>query len=153
MQEMRLLLGVLRTPHAETLDPTAPAPSLDHLSELLTRIDQAGVRVDLRVEGTPRALPDSIDRSAYRIIQEALTNTLKHGGPAHAAVTVRYDHGAVEVEVVDDGRGPPPGRPAIGGRGLVGMRERVSLYGGQLEVGARPEGGFRVHALLRDGGP
>jgi signal transduction histidine kinase len=91
--------------------------------------------------------------SAYRIIQEALTNTLKHAGPAHAQVTVRYDHAAVEVEVVDDGRGPPPGQPATGGRGLVGMRERVSLYGGQLDVGVRSEGGFRVHAVLRDGGP
>jgi signal transduction histidine kinase len=97
-----------------------------------------------------------VELSAYRIIQEALTNTLKHAGPtATAAVTVRYGHGGVEVEVVDDGRGPPPGRPASGGRGLVGMRERVSLFGGELRAGARPEGGFAVWARfpLQAGSP
>jgi signal transduction histidine kinase len=93
-----------------------------------------------------------VELSAYRIIQEALTNTLKHAGPAQAGVTVRYGNGSVEVEVVDDGQGPPPGRPQSGSKGLVGMRERVSLYGGRLDVGARPGGGFRVHAVLRSGG-
>jgi hypothetical protein len=88
----------------------------------------------------------------YRIIQEALTNTLKHAGPAHAGVTVRYGDASVEVEVVDDGQGPPPGRPRTGSKGLVGMRERVSLYGGRLDAGPRPDGGFRVHAVLRSGG-
>jgi signal transduction histidine kinase len=94
-----------------------------------------------------------VELSAYRIIQEALTNTLKHAGPARAGVTVRYDDGAVQVEVVDDGQGPPSGQLAAGGKGLMGMRERVSLYGGHLDAGARPGGGFRVHAVLRDGGP
>jgi signal transduction histidine kinase len=93
-----------------------------------------------------------VELSAYRIIQEALTNTLKHAGPAQAAVTVRYDDGAVEVEVVDNGQGPPPARSGTGGKGLVGMQERVRLYGGRLEAGARPGGGFRVHAVLRSGG-
>ena len=148
--DLQQLIGVLRR---EETDDLAPQPSLRQLPELVEHMGQAGLPVELTMQGRPRQLPAGVELSAYRIIQEALTNTLKHGGPAHAAVTVRYDHGVVEVEVVDDGRGPPPGRPAIGGRGLVGMRERVSLYGGQLEVGARPEGGFRVHALLRDGGP
>jgi signal transduction histidine kinase len=148
--DLQQLIGVLRREEADDL---APQPSLRRLPELVEHMRQAGLPVELHQQGQPRQLPAGVELSAYRIIQEALTNTLKHAGPAHAAVTVRYDHGAVEVEVVDDGRGPPPGQPATGGRGLVGMRERVSLYGGQLDAGVRPEGGFRVHALLRDGGP
>jgi signal transduction histidine kinase len=112
---------------------------------------QAGLPVELTTQGRPRELPAGIELSAFRIIQEALTNTLKHAGPARANVTVRYEDGTVEVEVVDDGHGPAPGQPPTGGKGLVGMQERVSLYGGRLDVGARPGGGFRVHALLRGG--
>jgi signal transduction histidine kinase len=148
--DLQQLIGVLRR---EEGDDLAPQPSLRRLPELVEHMRQAGLPVDLSQQGRPRELPAGVELSAYRIIQEALTNTLKHAGPAHASVTVRYDHGAVEVEVVDDGRGPPPGQPATGGRGLVGMRERVSLYGGHLAAGGRPEGGFRVHAVLRDGGP
>jgi signal transduction histidine kinase len=149
--DLQQLIGVLR--RQEESDDLTPQPSLRRLPELVEHMGQAGLPVELHQQGRPRQLPAGIELSAYRIIQEALTNTLKHAGPAHAEVTVRYDHGGVEVEVVDDGRGPPPGRPATGGRELVGMRERVSLYGGHLDAGARPEGGFRVHALLRDGGP
>jgi signal transduction histidine kinase len=148
--DLQQLIGVLRREEADDL---APQPSLRRLPELVEHMRQAGLPVELHQQGQPRHLPAGVELSAYRIIQEALTNTVKHAGPAHAEVTVRYNHGGVEVEVVDDGRGPPPGQPATGGRGLVGMRERVSLYGGHLEVGARSEGGFRVHALLRDGGP
>jgi signal transduction histidine kinase len=113
---------------------------------------QAGLPVELHQQGRPRPLPAGVELSAYRIIQEALTNTLKHAGPAQASVSVRYNHDTVEVEVVDDGQGPPPARPGTGGKGLVGMQERVNLYGGRLETGARPGGGFRVHAVLMSGG-
>ena len=113
---------------------------------------QTGLPVALTTTGKRQQLPAGVELSAYRIIQEALTNTLKHAGPAQAAVTVRYDNGAVEVEVVDDGQGPSPARQGTGGKGLVGMQERVRLYGGRLEAGARPGGGFRVYAVLRSGG-
>jgi signal transduction histidine kinase len=92
-------------------------------------------------------LPPGVDVSAYRIVQEALTNTLKHAGPAHAEVCVRYEPGAVELEVADDGAGNGTSRES-GGQGLVGMRERVSIYGGRLEAGARPTGGYVIRARL-----
>jgi signal transduction histidine kinase len=149
--DLQQLVGVLR--RQEEGDDLAPQPSLRRLPELVEQMRQAGLPVELTMAGRPRPLPAGVELSAYRIIQEALTNTLKHAGPAHAAVAIRYDDGAVELEVLDDGRGPPPGRPETGGKGLVGMRERVSLYGGRLDAGARPGGGFRVHALLRDGPP
>jgi signal transduction histidine kinase len=149
--DLQQLVGVLR--RQEEGDDLAPQPSLRRLPELVEHMRQAGLPVELSVSGPPQPLPAGVELSAYRIIQEALTNTLKHAGPARAGVAVRYDHGTVEVEVVDDGQGPPPARPATGGKGLVGMRERVSLYGGRLEAGARPGGGFRVHAVLRGGGP
>jgi signal transduction histidine kinase len=149
--ELQQLVGVLRG-RGEG-DDLAPQPGLERLPELVEHMRQAGLPVELRQQGRPRRLPAGVELSVYRIVQEALTNTLKHAGPAHASVTVCYHHGMVEVEVVDDGSGPAPGRSATGGRGLVGMRERVGLYGGRLEAGAGPGGGFRVHAVLRDGGP
>jgi signal transduction histidine kinase len=149
--DLQQLVGVLR--RQEEGDDLAPQPSLRRLPELVEQMRQAGLAVELTTAGRPRPLPAGVELSAYRIIQEALTNTLKHAGPAQAAVAIRYDDGAVELEVLDDGRGPPPDRPETGGKGLVGMRERVSLYGGRLDAGARPGGGFRVHALLRDGAP
>jgi signal transduction histidine kinase len=102
------------------------------------------------VAGSPRPLPPGIDLSAYRIVQEALTNTLKHAGGASAHVLVRYGPDAVELEVVDDGTGPPPAEAngAARGHGLIGMRERVQLFGGELDAGPRPGGGFRVWARL-----
>jgi signal transduction histidine kinase len=148
--DLQQLVGVLR--RQEEGDDLAPQPSLQQLPELVEHMRQTGLPVTLTTRGQPRQLPAGVELSAYRIIQEALTNTLKHAGPARASVTVRYDNGAVEVEVVDDGQGPPPDRPGTGGKGLVGMRERVNLYGGRLEAGARPGGGFRVHAVLRSGG-
>jgi signal transduction histidine kinase len=148
--DLQQLVGVLRRP--EEGDDLTPQPSLQRLPELVEHMRKAGLPVELTMEGRPQQLPAGVELSAYRIIQEALTNTLKHAGPARAGVTVRYDNGSVEIEVVDDGQGPLASQPGSDGKGLVGIRERVSLYGGRLEVGARPGGGFRVHALLRGGG-
>jgi len=148
--DLQQLVGVLR--RQEEGDDLAPQPSLQRLPELVEHMRQTGLPVKLTTTGKPQQLPAGVELSAYRIIQEALTNTLKHAGPAQAAVTVRYDNGAVEVEVVDDGQGPSPARQGTGGKGLVGMQERVRLYGGRLEAGARPGGGFRVYAVLRSGG-
>ncbi len=101
------------------------------------------------MDGEPRKLSPSLDLSAYRIVQEALTNALKHAGPARARVAVTYLSNKVEVEIVDDGRGSGDNRQTTGGgRGLIGMRERVSLFGGELDVGPAADGGYRVHASL-----
>jgi len=148
--DLQQLVGVLR--RQDDGDDLAPQPSLQRLPELVEHMRQTGLPVKLTTTGEPQQLPAGVELSAYRIIQEVLTNTLKHAGPAQAAVAVHYDNGAVEVEVVDDGQGPPPARQGTGGKGLVGMQERVRLYGGRLEAGARPGGGFRVYAVLRSGG-
>ena len=148
--ELQQLVGVLR--RQDDGDDLAPQPSLQGLPELVEHMRRAGLPVELTIKGQQGPLPAGVELSAYRIIQEALTNTLKHAGPAQAGVTVRYGNGSVELEVVDDGQGPSPARPGAGGKGLVGMQERVRLYGGRLDVGARRGGGFRVHAVLRSGG-
>jgi signal transduction histidine kinase len=114
---------------------------------LVTQVREAGLPVELRVEGEPRTLPVGIELSAFRIIQEALTNTLKHAGGAHAFVSIGYGDTSLELEISDDGAGAPA--PVVnGGHGLVGMRERVALYGGRLDAGRRPSGGFEVRVLL-----
>jgi signal transduction histidine kinase len=135
--ELRRLLGILREDGQEL--SLAPQPGLAGLELLMEEMRLAGLSVQLRVEGQPGRLPPGIDLAAYRIIQEALTNTLRHAGPAHAEVLVRYQQHAVELEVLDDGNGPGPNNGASGasGHGLVGMRERVALYGGTLEAGPR----------------
>jgi len=144
--DMRRLVGILRT--GPDVDHE-PQPSLGRLPELVERVRSAGLPVELRTEGESRPLPPGVDLSAYRIVQEALTNTLRHAGAAGAMVVVRYGGAGVEVEVTDDGRGPgSSGSGAAGGHGLAGMRERVGMFGGELEVGAREGGGFRVRALL-----
>jgi len=102
----------------------------------------------VRVEGVGRPLPPGVDLSAYRIVQEALTNSVKHAGPARASVLLRYGERELELEVVDDGRGPRPVPGAPPGHGLAGMRERTALLGGELDVGAAPGGGFAVRARL-----
>jgi signal transduction histidine kinase len=115
----------------------------------VAQVQAAGLPVQLRIEGTPRPLPAAVDLSAYRIAQEALTNTLKHAGPARAELLVRYGRDVLEITAVDDGHGSQPtgdGHGDRGGQGLVGMRERVGLFGGELRAGARPEGGFGVWA-------
>ncbi len=155
ISELQRLLGVLRGPTdapAGDQDDREATPGLRQLPALVDSVRQAGLPVELDVRGFADDLTPGLELSAYRIVQEALTNTLKHAGSARASVQVRCDYRAVEVEVLDDGRGPngsAPGDPSGGrGRGLVGMRERVSLHGGRLEAGPRPEGGFRVHATL-----
>jgi signal transduction histidine kinase len=143
--ELRRLLGVLRG--GEEHATTAPQPGLGSLETLLGQVREAGLRVDLRVEGEPVPLPAGVDLSAYRIVQEALTNTLKHAGHAEAEVIIRYDAAAVELEILDNGAGPHTRVNGVG-HGLVGMRERVALYGGLLEAGSRNGHGFTVRARL-----
>jgi signal transduction histidine kinase len=142
--EMRRLLAVLRRTDADL--SLAPQPGLDDLDELLGQVRGAGLPVELRVEGEAEPLPPGVDLSAYRIVQEALTNALKHAGPARARVTVRYRNDEVELEVADDGAGTGKGEGS--GQGLIGMRERVAIYGGALESGSHNGGGYLVRAKL-----
>ncbi len=150
LRDVERMLGILRSSDGEE-EPLEARPGLGQLDRLAAQVSEAGLPVEVRHEGELRDVPQSIDLSAYRIVQEALTNSLKHAGPAHATVTVRYNERDLEVEVLDDGRGesaPVHG----GGRGLVGMRERVALFGGRFEVGPRVERGYRVYAQLPLGG-
>ena len=142
------MVGVLRRP--EEAPALAPQPSLQHLDKLVENARDAGLPVELRLEGTPEPLPTGVDLTAYRLVQEGLTNALKHAQAQRAEVVVRYGDGYVELAVSDDGRGVGGGDGGGdgGGHGLVGMRERVSVYGGKLEAGSRPEGGFRLRATL-----
>jgi signal transduction histidine kinase len=169
LAELRRLLGLLRDGDGEATAALAPQPSLANLDSLVAAAREAGLPVEVSVEGEPRPLPAGVDLSAYRIVQEALTNSLKHAGPARARVRVCYGREALEVQVTDDGRGEPPvagesglvavtlgrggvlevpGRSNGDGHGLIGMRERVALFGGTLEAGADPGGGYRVAARL-----
>jgi signal transduction histidine kinase len=142
--EMRRLLGILRTADDElALDPQ---PSVARLEPLLGQARAAGLDVGLEVIGEPRPLTPGLDLAAYRIVQEALTNTRKHGGASRARIALRYGPSELEVEVADDGS--DAGANGDGGHGIVGMRERVALYGGTLDIGARPGGGFVVRAVL-----
>jgi signal transduction histidine kinase len=143
--ELRRMLGVLREMADQNPD-LAPQPGLSGIDELVDHVRQAGLPVSVRVEGDPRPLPAGIDLSAYRIVQEGLTNALKHAGPASSEVILRYGAREIELEVRDDGRGGGSGNG--GGHGLLGMRERVALYGGDLTAGPRPEGGFALVARL-----
>jgi len=140
--EMRRLLGLLREDGELGL---APQPRLADLDVLAEQIRLAGLPVELAVEGKPRPLPIGVDLSVYRIAQEALTNSLKHAGPARARLVLRYLDGEVELEVVDDGISSSNGN---GGHGLIGMRERVAVFGGTLEADRLATGGFRVLARL-----
>jgi signal transduction histidine kinase len=149
--EMRRLLGVLRSGEAE--QALAPQPSLERLDELAAGLTATGLPVHVSVEGEPIGLPPGIDVCAYRIVQEALTNALKHAGPAHARVTVRYAPSDLELEVLDDGRGNGSGGGSGSGHGLAGIRERVAVYGGALEAGRLPEGGYALRARLPLGEP
>jgi signal transduction histidine kinase len=145
LAEMRRLLAADRAGSSASL---GPQPGLSRLDELLERMRSTGLAVETIVEGELRPLPPGVDLSAYRIVQEALTNTLKHGGDgARSRVVLRYDDDALDVEVADDGRGASLGNDA-GGHGLIGMRERVALFGGDLRTEARPGGGFLVRAHI-----
>ena len=149
---MRRVVGVLRSGAdgerpGEATAELEPQPLLGDVPELVGAYRDAGLDVRLRTDGEPRALAPGLELAAYRIIQEALTNTMKHAGPARAEVRLAFEAGALTVVVADDGRGPgfEPGR---GGHGLAGMRERVTVYDGDLEAGPHPGGGFRVRARL-----
>jgi len=142
--EMRRLLEMMRRDDEEVA--LAPQPSLAHIETMVENVRAAGLPVDLRVEGRQVPLPPGVDLSAYRIVQEALTNALKHAGAARVRVTVRYAEDGLELEVVDDGAGGAGDTDS--GHGLIGMRERVALYGGSLRAGARPGGGYAVGVRL-----
>jgi signal transduction histidine kinase len=145
LAEIRRMLGVLRD---DARAEYAPAPGLVDLERLVQQICAAGVDTHVTFVGTRAEIPHGVDLTAYRIVQESLTNVLKHGGPnVHVDVTVRYEPQALALEVVDDGRGVN-GRATDGGHGLTGMRERVGVYGGSFEAGPRASGGFRVAVRL-----
>ena len=146
MAEMRRLLDVLRaTDDAPAGIDLAPAPGLAALQELASATARAGVQVEIEVQGQPRELPAGVDLAAYRIVQESLTNVIKHARTGHSRVLVVYEPEALRVEVTDRGRGTAPGGS---GHGLVGMRERVALYGGEVSTGPLPGSGYRVAARL-----
>jgi signal transduction histidine kinase len=146
MSEMRRMVSVLRpAPDNELL---TPQPGLEDLSTLVDQMEAAGLRVNMLIEGeAPRRIPVAVGLSAYRIVQEALTNTLKHAGPGSADVHLRYSPDSIEIECFDAGGSGTAGT-SNGGHGLVGMRERANLLGGEVFAGPRPGGGFRVHARL-----
>jgi signal transduction histidine kinase len=145
LAEMRRLLGVLRRGHEDLA--LAPQPSLSRVDALLARTRAAGLDVALERSGDDTPLPAGVDLAAYRVVQEALANVVRHAGAEHATVRLTYDPRAVVVEVVNDGRGAANGGSKAG-HGLIGRRERVELYGGDFEAGPRAEGGFGVRARL-----
>ncbi|QKW19293.1 sensor histidine kinase [Kitasatospora sp. NA04385] len=155
LEELRRLLALLRVgPEGEPegageAAPYAPAPGLDRLEELVRRVRAAGVPTELRREGTPFRLPPGMDLCAYRVVQEALTNVLRHAGPAAAVVLVRYAARTLTVRITDDGnRSAPADSPSTGGHGLIGMHERAKIYRGTVSAGPRAGGGFEVELRL-----
>jgi signal transduction histidine kinase len=165
LTEMRRLLGVLRQ-DGEPAGSLVPAPGLADLAPLVAQVGEAGVRVWIQVDGERGPVPPGVDLSAYRIVQEALTNVIKHAAAATACVKVSYEKGSVALEITDDGPGRKDGRGGAGpdrpdgprteavtspfstGHGIIGMRERVAVFGGEFAAGPRPAGGFRVFARL-----
>ncbi|MEV7090867.1 sensor histidine kinase [Streptomyces sp. NPDC093085] len=154
LAEMRRLLGVLRTGDAPEGGEYVPQPDVGQIEDLIENVRAAGLAVDFRIEGTPRPLPSGVELTAYRIVQEALTNSRKHGGPdVGASVRLVYFDDGLGLLVEDDGRGAAHELYADGGadgrgHGMIGMRERVGMVGGTLDAGPRPGGGFRISALL-----
>ena len=148
LAEMRHLLGALRSGTVEEAD-LRPAPGVAELAELVDRVRAAGVEVDARIVGA-EGLPEGLDRSVYRIAQEALTNVVKHASPARCALVVAVEGGSLRIDVTDDGRFV---EPSAGGHGLIGVRERVALYGGSFDAGPRPGGGFAVRVRIPCGAP
>jgi signal transduction histidine kinase len=146
LEELGRLLGLLHTD--EENSPRGPQPSLAHLNALVTDVREAGLPIQLRVVGEPAGVSAGVDASAYRVIQEALTNALKHAGQARTAVSVQYEPTALTLEVLSEGAGTGARPAGEGGHGLVGMRERVELYGGDLRAGPEPTGGYAVRARL-----
>jgi signal transduction histidine kinase len=147
LSDMRRLLALLRDTEDSALD--APQPTLDQLPGLVDQVRGSGLPVELRVQGSPEEVPPGVELSAYRIVQEALTNVIKHAGPgARAAVDLRYGDEALELSVTDDGLGPVNGGGTRLGHGLVGIRERVAVVGGRVEAHRRDEGGFAIEVRL-----
>jgi signal transduction histidine kinase len=146
LQGMRRLVGLLRTEPNST--DRAPQPGLDRLPALIDQVRQAGLPVELRIEGEPRPLPAALELNAYRIVQEALTNSLKHAGPTTATIVLTYDAGSLHVEVRDGGRG---GSVPAAGYGLLGMQQRVTMLDGELQAGSAQGQGFQVSARLPAG--
>jgi signal transduction histidine kinase len=145
--ELSRMLGLLRDGTREAPDRLAPQPGVDQLPDLVGRMAASGLKVTVSWVGDVRPMPPGVDLTVFRIAQEALTNVLKHAGPrAHADVVVRYLPRSVEIEVIDDGARIRTA--TAGGHGLIGMAERVSIFGGSIQSGFRPEGGFRVHVAL-----
>ncbi len=154
LAEMRRLLGVLRTGEHQEAGEYVPQPDVQQIEDLVETVRGAGLTVDFKIEGTPRPLPSGVELTAYRIVQEALTNTRKHGGPdVGASVRLVYFDDGLGLLVEDDGRGAAHEMYEDGGadgqgHGLIGMRERIGMVGGTLDAGPRPGGGFRISALL-----
>jgi signal transduction histidine kinase len=150
LHELRAMLSVLRERGAETLDaPTlAPAPSLSDLPALIERTQQAGLSIDVATTGRPRPLPAGVELATYRIVQEALTNVVRHANARHAWVELAYRPQALDITVTDDGAGADLPASTSDGHGVIGMRERVSLHGGEFTAGPYDSRGFRIHAVL-----
>jgi signal transduction histidine kinase len=149
LTELRRLLGVIRTEDDHERGASyVPQPGIEYLGELVRQIRETGLAVELSVLGQPRELPEAVGLCAYRIVQEALTNTLKHADASRARVSVRYVSDALELQVVDDGRGASPVNGDSDGHGLIGMRERVGLFGGELTAAPRAGRGYAVRARL-----
>lgn len=151
LAELRRLLGIIRAEEDhEAVDSYTPQPGIERLGELVRQVRETGLEVELSVLGKPCEMPEAVGLCAYRIVQEALTNTLKHAHASAAQVTVRYVGDALELQVLDDGRATPPvnGNGTTSGHGLIGMRERVALFGGELTARRRPEEGYEVRARI-----
>ncbi|WP_327044429.1 sensor histidine kinase [Microbispora sp. NBC_01189] len=151
LAEMRRLVGVLRQDAGSPAEEYAPQPGVAQLDELVRQVRDSGLPTEFTVSGSPRALPEGEQLAVYRIVQEALTNAIKHGGPGtRARVEMTYGPGLIELRVSDDGRGAAAPR-VIGGHGLIGMRERAAMYGGSVEAAPRSGGGFQVVARIPAG--
>jgi signal transduction histidine kinase len=152
MSELRHVMGLL-TMNVAGPDPAGPAelapqPGLDRLEALITGVRASGVPVELNVAGQPRPMLPGIELAAYRVVQEALTNTVKHARGASATVAVEYGASHLRVEVANTGGAPRASATTGNGRGLIGLQERLAVYGGTLHAGPRPRGGYRVHAQI-----
>ncbi|MBV9366054.1 MAG: sensor histidine kinase [Solirubrobacterales bacterium] len=154
LTELRRLLGVIRAEEEREAGPAyAPQPGIEYLDDLVRQVREAGLAVEVSVLGEPRELPEGVGLCAYRVVQEALTNTLKHAEASEAQVSVRYVADALELQVLDDGRGPAPVNGESSGHGLIGMRERVALFGGELSTRSRDGHGYEVRARIPFGAP
>ncbi|HEV8559780.1 MAG TPA: sensor histidine kinase [Actinophytocola sp.] len=153
MTELAAVVGVLRGKGDHESAPRAPAPGLDQIDELVAATRETGLRVELHIVGTLRTLPQAVDLTGYRIVQEALTNVVRHAHASTATVRIGYTDDAVRLEITDDGTGAVvrPNGGQTGGHGLIGMAERAAAVGGELATGAGPAGGFRVQARLPAG--